>query len=911
MASNADTDDYWAQAVRLYTGYPMPSRNALFDKLKSREGIPLMRVNLMEHLTRAVDKNDYAASSGWQASHGEDYRIAFYVHHGQKDLVRLYTADIVFIGTLADSEGKSHLSEGGTTREGGAFKGKYGDEWDDADLWRYVSAPKFVLDALVNDYKTTNFSYGGASVEDAGAVDLTSFDRTAASFDRAAKFFSDQFRTLSAWKDSLGSDKAAWKGESADVVRGLVETLHKNYEGYVEQMGGPEKKYGHVMLGGHEPTSAYSEMLFQAQWNLHWEARLLQQAWANWADTAEHDPHRALLEELDAVTAWVIANNVPYVTVNREDARPATWKDNDEDLIYTTTKKFNTEPGFTEEIPGLGLLDDINTWKKIGERAVERWNTYIDHYLVSVARQSLSTLGKVWAENAHDLEQPVETKSTRSLSATYEKEEAKAEKEKAEKAIGDADKKNKEAWESLNQNLSDVGASNKDLFDGLNNNQKLLNTGLSGLGDSLGNGLSGIGDNLTRSLNPDGLGGSLKDGPHLDGNGVGAGATVPLNGGLDDLVAGLGDTRPGGVPLDVGGSVPLNPGGIALNTGGSVPLNLPSSLPSLSSLSSLPPRSSTGGSVPLNPGGIRTNGPRLDADGNLVRTYPDGTKTEFRPGTGELVTTRPDGSTTTTKLNPGKVITNPDGSHLRLNADGTLTTEFSDGSKQVFDPSDGTVRTTRPDGTHTTTRLNDPIELPDRAGMPDLSHLPDLSGLSGLSHGGSSPLNTPFPVRDTFIGANHADHADHTDYADYDSTPFTGGRLGGTADGYGGVRSAVSEGAPPGGGTPLNPGFGAGAGAGAGGTNAERMRNVLNDPANLSVPRGPGTAGASLDTDALPFRGSGTQTTSSGMPMGGAPMGGMQGGQATESGERQRAHWVDEDEDVWGTEEGGAPAVIG
>ncbi|WP_455362409.1 hypothetical protein [Streptomyces sp. SYSU K21746] len=31
----------------------------------------------------------------------------------------------------------------------------------------------------------------------------------------------------------------------------------------------------------------------------------------------------------------------------------------------------------------------------------------------------------------------------------------------------------------------------------------------------------------------------------------------------------------------------------------------------------------------------------------------------------------------------------------------------------------------------------------------------------------------------------------------------------------------------------------------------------------------------------------------------------------TQSGERARDSWVPEDEDVWGTEEGGAPAVIG
>lgn len=46
------------------------------------------------------------------------------------------------------------------------------------------------------------------------------------------------------------------------------------------------------------------------------------------------------------------------------------------------------------------------------------------------------------------------------------------------------------------------------------------------------------------------------------------------------------------------------------------------------------------------------------------------------------------------------------------------------------------------------------------------------------------------------------------------------------------------------------------------------------------------------------------------------PVGGGGGGASgqptqTESGERARDSWVPEDDDVWGTDEGGAPAVIG
>jgi hypothetical protein len=41
------------------------------------------------------------------------------------------------------------------------------------------------------------------------------------------------------------------------------------------------------------------------------------------------------------------------------------------------------------------------------------------------------------------------------------------------------------------------------------------------------------------------------------------------------------------------------------------------------------------------------------------------------------------------------------------------------------------------------------------------------------------------------------------------------------------------------------------------------------------------------------------------------PYGGGAEREQTESGDRERESWVPEEEDVWGTDEGGSPAVIG
>ena len=44
-----DADDTWAKAVSLFTGFPMPSRAALFEKLSSSDGIPLFRMGIDKH----------------------------------------------------------------------------------------------------------------------------------------------------------------------------------------------------------------------------------------------------------------------------------------------------------------------------------------------------------------------------------------------------------------------------------------------------------------------------------------------------------------------------------------------------------------------------------------------------------------------------------------------------------------------------------------------------------------------------------------------------------------------------------------------------------------------------------------------------------------------------------------------
>lgn len=97
-------------------------------------------------------------------------------------------------------------------------------------------------------------------------------------------------------------------------------------------------------------------------------------------------------------------------------------------------------------------------------------------------------------------------------------------------------------------------------------------------------------------------------------------------------------------------------------------------------------------------------------------------------------------------------------------------------------------------------------------------------------------------------------------------------------------------------------------GSGGGSSNSERVRNVLSGSDGASRRRP--TARSAGEEEEMVFTRGGrpTMTSSPYLPMGGQ---GTQGNQSTETRDRERSSWVPEDEDVWGTDEGGAPAVIG
>ncbi|MET7596872.1 AAWKG family protein [Streptomyces sp. NPDC005481] len=296
----------------------------------------------------------------------------------------------------------------------------------------------------------------------------------------------------------------------------------------------------------------------------------------------------------------------------------------------------------------------------------------------------------------------------------------------------------------------------------------------------------------------------------------------------------------------------------------------------------------------------------LDDSGDFTTTFADGSSTSFDPDNGMLTTTDADGTTTTTDLTHGARVTNPDGSTTLLD-NGQLTTTFPDGSKQVIDPDTGIATVTDPQGHTERVDLHD---LNSPSGR-DSSHI--LDGLGGLNTGGGT-TSRDVPLSELGLGGGVGGGASGGGLSGGDSlSSDLFGASGGTplSEGTAASLGAASpaSGVPGAPGTPGSPGMPMGGGMGgmgAGGDkgNGERVRAVLVDAAEESERRNrrrrsPWNRQEDNDTFLAPSR---VSTT---------------GGDSTEEeaqpGRRSTssADYLEEDEDVWGTEEGGTPAVIG
>ncbi|MGQ4424042.1 AAWKG family protein [Streptomyces violaceoruber] len=988
MAATFGQNDVWGQAVNLFTGYPMPDRDKLFEKLASDpDKIPLFTLTIDKRILASVDMDDFTALSGWQRTNDQDYVLAFYTN--EQYSVTLWKVKIVFIGMPTDANGRADLFDDRQMSEGGPFRGpKSGTEWDSGPMAQYISGAKAALDALVNDHSTYGYSYSGAVVPHADSVDLDSFERLARSFDRAAKFFVDQGNTVAAWDKQMDGEKAAWKGTAAGVFQGLIHTVNKNYESYVEQLGGKDFAANSSTLKGYLPASTYAASIVMAQRTVWAHAMVLQYAWNEFATgNGAHWPHRWLLKVLDDLSAWVISHNATQVLENG-----------------------SVTSSFESPHPKYGDLTKATSWKAVGEEAVHQWKEYVKASLDPVAGEVMENIKRYFVDLSESFDKPLETKNTTSL--TDEGIEGGSKGPGGDDKLNDEFIKNLKNLGGKNDGGPDLGPSLDEFGDKIGDGFGKLNDGLNLFGDHVGDGFKnlngGIGNltgGITDSLSD--FGGGLNN-LGLSNIGLsGPGATSPLNnlGGL----GGGGPLNNLGVPGGGGVNNLTNPDGskTRLNPDGSLITTYPDGSKSIfnpatgrmttvsadgrTTTSDLP----KGGTV-RNPDGTTTT---LNADGTLTTTYPDGTRTTVDPSTGEVntvhpdgsseqsllnaelgsfttpgggsahlnpdgtvtttypdgssetvdpaahtvTTTLPDGTTQTSHLDTGGSVTNPDGSTTTLNPDGSLTTEFPDGTTQVLKP-DGTLVTTGPDGSTTTSSLNEGLGIadPGSGGVGDsLDHLSDsLDGLNGLDLDFGLPddfdLNLPEGLSGTGGAVDAPDlavggpgplnsdlasgYSDDLLAEDPDDTGFFGGAVGappptGAGQPGGGAASgpqSLNQGLGAGGVPPMG-GMGGMGGAGNNESKGERVRTVHGDSDGAALPERQ-RRGRSVDVDededdlVLPRRS--TATTGSASVQGGGS-GSDRDRRDGQSRERKASYVVEEEEDVWGTEDGGAPAVIG
>ncbi|MFD3627065.1 AAWKG family protein [Streptomyces sp. NPDC058698] len=182
-----------------------------------------------------------------------------------------------------------------------------------------------------------------------------------------------------------------------------------------------------------------------------------------------------------------------------------------------------------------------------------------------------------------------------------------------------------------------------------------------------------------------------------------------------------------------------------------------------------------------------------------------------------------------------------------------------------------------------------------RRRIADLPEPPDLSAWNGGGSAGSTGSGSAYS---SVFNDNLYNQDDLTSAL---GRPQGGGALAGvSADGTG-----TGPGSPG-----MYPPMMRGAGGEAGGGSGERTRTVIEPSAGRSGR--PAGAAQTVDDEEHRVVPRTTQTSSSTPFM--PPMGGMGGAgdrPQTESGDRERTTWLAEDEDVWGTDEGGAPQALG
>ncbi|MEU3459428.1 AAWKG family protein [Streptomyces sp. NPDC006733] len=450
MADPKDNNnDNWKAAVDMLTGYILPPRDKLFEKLKGNDGIPMMHVRL-DHVSDSYTSG-FVSSGGWHTKN-TDYTIPYLYTSGDvSDGTQLsqYRAHITFLASSQAAPPGGYDIIPGYTKTSDKLKDKGGWnkegeklDWDTNDLVRYLYGAKAALDQLLLwPHSTHGFENRGISVNDEAYVDLGSFTEVAKAFDRAVKFFEDSALTVGKWDtEDIGEGSDAWDGTSAAIFKELIHKLARNYEGYADQLKGEGAEGTSMTIDGTVVRSQPARALADAQQSLLTQANNLALAYNAWRP--ESNPQRWLYDMLQDARLNVI--DTQFDKSDFEMAGGEAY-----DLVIVA------KPGFDKNLyigdTSYGSPSEMETWKKIGDEAVRRWENSVQEWLSVAGADAIVAIAEAFATAQDAFDTDITDKDKRALSEIAAKEQTDKEKKEAaeekRKAKEEADKAKKEADE--------------------------------------------------------------------------------------------------------------------------------------------------------------------------------------------------------------------------------------------------------------------------------------------------------------------------------------------------------------------------------------------------------------------------------------------------------------------------------
>ncbi|MFD9430140.1 AAWKG family protein [Streptomyces sp. NPDC060002] len=437
-----DTDDWWHRAVELLTGLaPLPKRTTLFEQWTGNHGIPLMLVELTKQKSVTYvdfDDLDWRSENVGANISKTDFVIPFYTRGGEDgegSEVAYYKARITLL--ISSS---SDPADGGV-RTGVEVKSKYKERlgltdddliWDNKNFVKYSYAGGLALKTALNydddeaDNGTYGFYWDGIDVPADASVVLRTFDGVADSFDRLARFFKRSADETERWKQWIGTeDNNAWQGTAAGVFQDLIHKIARVYEGYAEDT----VRHAGGSIQGQKIREA-RKALRDGMNDLYW-------AWDYWQRNYSN-PLRWLMDRLLELAEWVWDHNIMKINYTSSTT-------SDGDGNWTTTRDYYTEGGFSQNAEldngtqDFGRLDSLDTWKKIGDLAVQLWQAGVTEHLSVPAKDILTSVHNAWSPQTFDIGE-IRTRTTGdTLKADWQEDQAKKDQAEADAKAAQAE----------------------------------------------------------------------------------------------------------------------------------------------------------------------------------------------------------------------------------------------------------------------------------------------------------------------------------------------------------------------------------------------------------------------------------------------------------------------------------------